>query len=44
MFAVRAGICALIMLSFAAQAEISDQEVKEACAKVPEHARNGEQA
>lgn len=44
MFAVRAGICALVMLSFAAQAEISDQEVKEACAKVPEHARNGEQA
>lgn len=44
MFTVRAGLCALVMLSFAAQAEISEQEGREACAKVPEYARNGEQA
>lgn len=44
MYPVRSGICALLILSFGAQAEISEQEGKEACAKVPQYARNGEQA
>ncbi|WP_312950532.1 tetratricopeptide repeat protein [Superficieibacter sp.] len=44
MLPIRSALCALLVMSFAAHAEISEEEVNAACAKVPDYARDGEQA
>jgi len=40
----RYGVCALMVFSFCAQAEVSDREYAEACAKIPGYAHQGESA